>query len=214
MVGGGMAHRRENDGSPLADARGQGPSPPGSAVVNATRIIVIALALTAFAVMTWRISDALLIAFGGIVLGAGLLALAMPVRRWTGWSERSSLAAVVVALGLLVGLTGWLFGRGIAQQATEMEEMLPKQMHRVADWARRWEVGHMLVDSLRKSAGDAKTVAQLGLFAGAILNAGFDFIFIVFLGICLARHIDGPVEKSATRALCRHHLPGRAAVGE
>lgn len=153
---------------------------------NPTRYILIAIALIGLTLLLWKIVDALVIAFGGIVLAAVLRALATPVGRLTGLSSRWSLAVVIVGLVVFFGLLGWLFGAQAARQFEQLRQQLPEAVEKFQLWLERSGPGKALVDTVEQAAGDGKMFSQFGLAAGATIGGIGNLLLIVFLGIYFA----------------------------
>ena len=87
---------------------------PPPARRDPTHLILVAVSLVAVAAIFWLVADALVIAFGGIVLASVLLSLATPLAEATGLKPRWSLLIVVVGLLAVAGLFSWLFGNEVA----------------------------------------------------------------------------------------------------
>lgn len=161
-------------------------TPAPTASPNPTRAILIAIALVGLTLLLWKIVDALVIAFGGIVLAAVLRALAGPVGRWTGLSARWSVALVVVGLIVFFVLLGWLFGAQAARQFAELRAQLPEAVEKFQGWLERSGPGKALVDAVEDATGNGKMFSQFGLAAGATLGGIGNLLLILFLGIYFA----------------------------
>lgn len=151
-----------------------------------TRQILIAISLLALAVVLWRVSDVLVIAFGGIVLAALVRALADPLAHKTGLRNRWCVLIVVVGFALvLVGL-GWLFGQQAAKQATELKQQLPEAVNKAVSAIQQTDTGKAIVASIQSSKLDAKTLSNVGIAATAVFHALLDILLVLFLSIYFA----------------------------
>jgi predicted PurR-regulated permease PerM len=175
-----------------------------------TRVVLIAIALVALTVMFWKLSEVITVTFGGIVGAALLRALAMPLSKRFGWSERWSLTFVLAGLLVIFGGLGWLFGHQIGQQASEMERLLPEAAQRMADSLNQSDAGRAVVRTAKDSMGDSKTLMNLGLAAGGVLALVADLLLVFFLSIYFAfspaEYVDGllrlfpPTRRSRVKA--------------
>ncbi len=161
---------------------------------DVTRYILIAIALTAVAALLWEIADALVIAFGGIVFGTVLHAMATPIARWTGWSPRAGVAVAVAILLIVFGVLGWLFGAQAGEQFAEFREQLPQAAQKFREWVQGSEAGRAAVQMIQDGLGDGKGFTGVGLAAGAAVNAVGHLLLIVFLGIYFAA--DPPMYRN------------------
>jgi predicted PurR-regulated permease PerM len=148
--------------------------------------ILTALALVALAIVLWRLSDVVLIAFGGVVVATLLRAFAEPLMRFQVLSTRLRLTTALVALLCLFGALVWTFGHQVAAQAGELRRLLPEQTGRVMAWLQQYDFGREGMSSFRKWGEDSKTMGGLGTAAAAILGGTWDAILIGFLGVYFA----------------------------
>lgn len=153
---------------------------------NATRYILIAIALLAVAAIIWTISDVLVLAFGAIVFATVLRVLTVPVARVTHLSERWALAVVVLGLIVIFGLLFWLFGRQAAAQFAEMREQLPLALEKVQAWIADSKVGQMALEQVKGSSGDGASLEKAGTALGATAGGIGHVLLILFAGIYLA----------------------------
>lgn len=153
---------------------------------NVIRYILIAVAVVALAALAWDVADVIIIAFGGIVMATVLRAAAEPLARRTGWSERWSLAAVVIGLLIAFGLLAWLFGAQAANQFAELRERVPQAAEKLRAWLEGSRAGKAVVDSIKQAMGGDKAASGLGAAAGAALGGLGNLLLVVFVGIYFA----------------------------
>lgn len=159
---------------------------PSDQTVNVTRYILIALALVAVAALAWLVVDAIVIAFGAIVIAAVLHAFTAPLQRRTGWPRQVCLGLVLVVLAVAAGLLGWLFGAQASQQFAEMREQLPAALEKFEAWVGESQFGGLLLDGLRQSAGAEELSQRAGMVAGALAGGLGNLLLILFAGIYFA----------------------------
>lgn len=153
---------------------------------NGVRYIVIALCLAALAVIFWKISDVVTVAFGGIVGAAVLRGLAIPLSRRTKLSEGWSITIVLAGLIVVFGITAYLFGQQIADQTTQLERLVPQAVHDITTSLQKSKLGSTLVERVKHSADDSSMLSHVGLAAGALVGGIADALLIFFLSIYFA----------------------------
>lgn len=184
---------------------------PKSAERNNTiiRQIIIAISLLGLAVVLWRVSDVLVIGFGGIVMAAMLRALAAPIARVFGWRTRRAVILVVLALLVLFVGLGWLFGQQATSEATKLKEQLPAAFNKLVEVIERTDTGKSIVSSIRDSMKDSKTLSNVGVAATAVIGGVANIVLVLFLSVYFA--VDPWMYRDgALRLLPPHH---RARVG-
>jgi predicted PurR-regulated permease PerM len=112
------------DGTKGDADRGDGATWRGE-VAFLRRVLIVA-AVIILALLLWRVRDALLLAFAGVVVAVLLLALARPLEARLGLSRTWSLLAVGGGLGVLVGLAALLVGGQLQVQIAGLGEQLPR----------------------------------------------------------------------------------------
>ena len=88
------------------------------------RRVLIVAAVVVLALLLWRVRDALLLGFGGVVAAVLLLAIADPIEVRFGISRAWSLTVVGLGLGLVLALVVWLVGGQALAQATGLSDHL------------------------------------------------------------------------------------------
>jgi predicted PurR-regulated permease PerM len=138
------------------------------------------------AIVLWRLSDVVLIAFGGVVVATLLRAFAEPLKRFRGLSARLRLTIALVALLSLFAALVWTFGHQVAAQAGELRRLLPQQTNRVMAWLQQYDIGRAGMISFKKWGEDSTTMGGLGTAAASILGGTWDAILIACLGVYFA----------------------------
>lgn len=104
-----------------------------------------AIFLGALVVLTWRLSDVLLLIFGGIIVAAALRALAAPMQRYLNLSPRLAVVLAVVAVLAAVTLGSWLIGDRLIDQTEDLRRRLPAALAALVSWAEGHPVGTILL---------------------------------------------------------------------
>jgi len=153
---------------------------------STTRPILIALALTALAVLLWRTSEVAIAAFGGMVGAAVWRAMARPLARWTGLSARHAVMLAVLVVAVALGAFAWAFGAQVADQIGQLEETLPTAVGHLRETINTSAIGHSLLNSVEQSLGDRSVLARIGLAAASLVSGGLNFILMLFVSIYFA----------------------------
>ena len=160
-----------------------------------TRAILIAISLVALAVIVWKLSVVVTVAFGGVIGATLLRGLALPLGRRTGLAERWSLVLTIIGLFALVSALSWLFGQQAAEQIAEMQQLIPQAIDRLRTVLRSSGDGSAVIDSIKKVSTDSKTISSVGLAAGAVVLGIGDIVLVFFLSIYFAfsprEYLDG-----------------------
>lgn len=159
---------------------------PKAAFTSATRYILIALGLLALAIILWRVSEVVVICFGGIVMATLLRGIAQPLHRFRSLSDHGRVGIALGALTAVLVTAGWLFGKEVASEIDELRRLLPQQAHRMADILAQSGLGRSIVRGLNQSANDGKTIGGLGVAAMTAGSAALDLVLIIFLGVYFA----------------------------
>lgn len=159
-----------------------------SATANSTvtRHILVAVVLVMLAAAAWLLADALVVAFGGMVMASVLLTLAGPLARHTPLGARWSLAVVIVVLLVATAGLSWLFGNEVATQFGELQRQLPSAAKKVEDWLRQSPAGSVVVDSARQLGSSAATLSRAGAVVGTAVGATANLLLVLFLGVYFA----------------------------
>lgn len=149
------------------------------------RRVLIALALLALAALLWRLSGVLLLLFGAVVVAVVLREAADLVARRTPVPERWALPAAGLAILLVLGLSGLLFGSQVAGQVEQLSGRLPSALDSVI---RRFGVEGGLGGLLQgQGSGVAGDLASRAASAGAAVLGGLaDLLLVVAGGVFLA----------------------------
>lgn len=153
---------------------------------DATHLILIALSLVAVAAALWLIADAIVIAFGGIVLATVLLSLSTPLARATGLKPRWSLLIVVLGLLGIAALLAWLFGNEFARELAELQRRLPTAAAEFVAWLNQSAAGRVVVRAIQQSGANLAAFNEAGTLVAKALGAGANLLLILFLAIYFA----------------------------
>lgn len=158
---------------------------------TATRLFVrhalIALGLAALALLAWRISYALLLGFGAVLVGVFLRHLALLLNQYTRLPMRGAVLGVAVALlGLLAGVV-ILAGAAVAGELNNLGQTLRGAVRQIQDWLAQTPWGADLLATARQQAQDSSELL-MGVpgFMFTALDALVGVVVVLFAGLYLA----------------------------
>jgi predicted PurR-regulated permease PerM len=173
------------------------------------RVIIVAVAAAA-ALALWRVSDVLLMAFGGLLLAVTLSALADLLARRTPLGRRFALPVAVLAILTALGLVAWAVGGTLASQFDELLRQLPAALAKLRDWLAAAGIERTVLDSFGSVDSTESTLKLLGA-AMTTLGAAANALLVLVLGIYLAAD-PGLYRRGFLRLVPSRHRPRAAAA--
>jgi predicted PurR-regulated permease PerM len=155
----------------------------------ARRVLVVAAIIT-LALLTWRIMNALLLAFIGVLFAVMFRGLARLVSRYTRVPMQWSLLFVVAFLIGIVVLLIWLAGPSINEQVAEFMETVPTSVRQVEETLGRLTWGQYLLESMKP--GRLSVSPGIGLFsritgvASTVFAVVANLLVVTFVAIFFA----------------------------
>ena len=151
--------------------------------------VVQAAALAVCALLVWRLADVLLLAFGAVLVGVLLNALAQPLTQRLRLPRPLALTIAVAALTAAIGCAIWLFGQQVALQAATLGELLPKAWLALQAPLSQSPVGAYILDDLQRLRhADGLVVQTASRFVQGSLSAAAATVIVLFCGLYLAFH--------------------------
>jgi predicted PurR-regulated permease PerM len=158
---------------------------PSPSLSGYARRVTVAIALVALALFLWKITPVLMLAFGGVVLATAVRAAALPL------SERLHISrtwAVGIVFALLIALViggGYLFGKQIASETTQLWSAVKEATGKVEALLNETAFGTWLVENVR---GAADPEAMSKVFKGTVTVFGgiADLLLVLFLALYFA----------------------------
>jgi predicted PurR-regulated permease PerM len=136
------------------------------------------------------VAQALLVLFGGVLLGVFLDGVATWLSERTRVPRRFALIAVTVAVVALPLALGWLIGPQIAEQVIELRTRIPEAGESLrsslaqSDWGKR--ILETYPEVLSAYRADPATLARLGGFFTSTIAGIASALVILFIGIYVA----------------------------
>jgi predicted PurR-regulated permease PerM len=135
--------------------------------------------------LAWRLSDVLLLGFGGVLVAVLLRHLASILSRWTRLPVGASLAVVVLGLVLLGALFVTSVGPQVAVQFEQLWLSLPQALQSFRDFVARYDWGRDLLGGGGPPRAGTLFNMATGLL-GTVFNAFADAILVLVVALFLA----------------------------
>jgi predicted PurR-regulated permease PerM len=150
--------------------------------------VLIVVAVVAVAATAWIISDALLLAFGGLLLGIFLRRLALLVGSRTRLPPRVSLTCVIVLLVGAAAMIAWLLGARMSAEFAKFAEQLPQALERLRQDLSETSWGRTLIRGAEETAAAGleriQSIGWLGELLSRLTGAA-SFVAAVVTGIVI-----------------------------
>ncbi len=149
------------------------------------RKTLIVLGIGVLALLTWKLSDVLLLAFGAVLVSILLRAASEALVRYLKVPERWSLTVASLLIFILFLAIITLFGTQVRAEFSNVVDRLPSALD---NFAKQLGLGPVSDDlsELVSNAPAGGMAARLAGIGGAILNGLADFILVVIAGLYIA----------------------------
>ena len=129
--------------APPSPAPARGQARGANRVLQAAAIVIVAL-------LVWRLADVLLLAFGAVLIGVLLHALATPLTQGLRLPRSLALSLAVGGLTAVLGGAIWLFGQQTAVQAVTLGELVPRAWQALEARLATSAFGAYILDDLQR----------------------------------------------------------------
>lgn len=151
--------------------------------------VVQAAALVVAAILVWRLADVLLLAFGAVLVGVLLHALAAPLTQRLNLPRPLALSLAVAGLTGVTGAAVWLFGQQVAVQVATLGELLPQAWQALRAPLSESPIGAYVLDDLQRLRhADGLVVETISRLLQGSLSAAAATVIVLFCGLYLAFH--------------------------
>jgi predicted PurR-regulated permease PerM len=151
--------------------------------------VLQAAALALAAILIWRLADVLLLAFGAVLVGVLLHALAAPLTERLRLPRPLALSLAVAGLTGVIGGAIWLFGQQVALQVATLGELLPKAWRALQAPLSESPLGAYVLDDLQRLRhADGLVVQTASRLLQGSLSAAAATVIVLFCGLYLAFH--------------------------
>lgn len=153
-----------------------------------TRKVLTTLGLVVLVFLLWRMRDALLLAFFGLLLAVLLRGLAGPLSRHTRLPAKGAVGVVAVLLAAAIaGVAMWL-GPQLSAQFNQFAAALPETIASVEQTLRKQAWGQYVLDRMQGSSegGGAQLFGQVTSVVTQAFGAVLDLFIVVAVGLYFA----------------------------
>jgi predicted PurR-regulated permease PerM len=158
---------------------------PVASLSDYARRVTVTIALVALALFLWKIAPVLMLAFAGIVFAGAVRAASQPLHRYLRLPQEWAVAIVFALFLLLVLGGGYLFGKEIAAQTTELWEAIKTAAEKAQARLGESPLGSWLVENLR-SGTDEQAMAKVFRGTVTVFGALADVVLVLFLALYFA----------------------------
>ncbi|WP_158045885.1 AI-2E family transporter [Skermanella pratensis] len=113
-----------------------------------TRLLLVVVLVVGLVLMAWQIIDVLLLVFGAILLAVLLKRSADWLAEHTPLSAGWALAVVLLAIVVISGVCGWLFGAQVSSQVEQLTRVVPEAWGRVREQLEGSSWGRAALDAV------------------------------------------------------------------
>ena len=168
--------------APPSPAPARGQARGANRVLQAAAIVIVAL-------LVWRLADVLLLAFGAVLIGVLLHALATPLTQGLRLPRSLALSLAVGGLTAVLGGAIWLFGQQAAVQAVTLGELVPRAWQALEARLATSAFGAYILDDLQRLRhADGLVVQTASRLVQSSLSAAAATVIMSFCGLYLAFH--------------------------
>lgn len=173
--------------------REEGPAPGGGQRDFLRQVLIFhgtGLLFLAALALLWFAGDVLLLVFAGILLAVLLHDASCRLQRRLPLAHGPALAAVILAALLVLGLGGWLLAPGVAEQAGELYDAIPRALQRLQGALERYGIFQKIQGSLpapEKVMSQATAMlARAGVFFSGAVGALANAVIVAVIGMYFA----------------------------
>jgi predicted PurR-regulated permease PerM len=115
---------------------------------NVTYAIFLIIFVGSLLLLSWRLSDVLLLLFGSIIIAVSLRAFAITLQRYLYLPSKLTVGLAVTVLLILITLIAWLIGDRLIEQADDLKIRVPEALLALTSWLREFPLGVALLQLL------------------------------------------------------------------
>jgi predicted PurR-regulated permease PerM len=150
-------------------------------------VVLLAVGLIVGLHLLRPVAQALLVLFGGVLLGVFLDGVSSWLNERTRVPRRLALAVMTILVIVLPLAAGWLIGPRIAEQVIELRAKIPQAAESLKSALSRSDWGQRVLETypevLSAYRADPSTLARLGGFFTSAVGAFVSALVVLFVGI-------------------------------
>src|SRR5690625_5405067 len=128
--------------------------PPANVIARYTFVVLGILILS---LLIWVIKDALLTAFGGVILAAIFLGMTKGLQKFLPLSHGLALLTVGVLVVVVTLLFGMLFGPQISREFDQLVVQLPERFTELRETISEWPGGEQVMEEVTNNGGGQRS---------------------------------------------------------
>lgn len=157
-----------------------------AAVSCGIRLILFTLAILVLGLALWRLRNIVLLCFGALIGALILRSLSAPLSQRFRISEAVSLSLTILVIVIFSAGFFWFFGNQTATEFAEFQRLIPTSFERLSTTINGNTAGRAVLDLLKRSAADTKTLTSMGTLAGGVVEGVTGVMLVGFLSIYFA----------------------------
>ena len=150
------------------------------------RSLLAAAGIAVLVLAAVRLRELLVLAFGAVVIGVLIRALADAIERRTPLGGKGAFYAALLLIALVIGAFAWLFGAQVAAQVSQLSETIPAMWQRIQEWLRTAPGGEALLASVQGVALDGSGSRSFPRLLGSLANGITGFLLVLFGAVFIA----------------------------
>ena len=192
------------EASTMSDESGTGADRPSRFLTErqfARRLLILS-AFVLVGIILWLTVNLLLLVFASVIVAMLLHAIADPLARHTPVPEHFALAAAMIGLLVIFGLSGWFFGSEIQSQISNLGDRVPEAWRSFEDRLRGTDLGRQFLNWLETNILDGNsTTSGAGRMLMSLGSAVVGFLMVIIGGISNGSAADRAATLTIVRAL-------------
>ncbi len=155
-----------------------------------TYAIFLTIFVGSLLLLSWRLSDVLLLLFGSIIIAVSLRAFAITLQRYLHLPSKLTVGLAVTIVIILIMLITWLVGDRLIKQTDDLKIRVPEALVAFTNWLRGFPLGVALLQLLDSTDLTDVPWASVANLATKTLSALGSIGLMTIVGIYLAADPD------------------------
>jgi predicted PurR-regulated permease PerM len=115
---------------------------------NVTYAVFLIIFVGSLLLLSWRLSDVLLLLFGSIIIAVSLRAFSLTLQRRFNLPSKLTVGLAVTVVLIFILLFSWLIGDRLIEQADDLKVRVPEALLALTTWMREFPLGVGLLQLL------------------------------------------------------------------
>src|SRR3979411_1156113 len=149
------------------------------------RNVIIALPLTALALLLWKVAPVLMLFFAGVVFATAIHAGSRPLVRYLHLPSTAAVGLLFLVIVLCIAGGGYLFGKQVATQTQALVEAVTDAWNKAHDYLQSTAWGSAVLESAQ-GANDGQAMSRIAKGTVSVFGGVTDLVLVLFLSMYLA----------------------------